>query len=300
MLQEAGSFYGEEARFCCGRVRPGNHAPSLEHVVLSISGMTCTGCETTLNKTLATLAGVRDLKTNLILSRAELDVDLNLTTVDHVMKHLECTTEFKCEKITTSGSILEIVVSGDASALVNRTWPEGVLDMSLMNQDTVRVILDPEVIGARDLLEKHWSQSARLAPPCEDPALAAGSKHVHHVGYMTLLSAVLTIPVLVMAWAPLPGGQVAYSSASLALATIVQTVIAGPFYQKALKALIFSRVIEMDMLIVLSTSVAFVFSVVSFGYLAAGRPLSTGQFFETSTLPVTLIMVGRYVTALAR
>src|SRR5690606_5225005 len=42
------------------------------------------------------------------------------------------------------------------------------------------------------------------------------------------------------------------------------------------------------------------FSVVSFGYLVAGEPLSTGEFFETSTLLVTLIMVGRYVGALAR
>lgn len=110
---------------------------------------------------------------------------------------------------------------------------------------------------------------------------------------MTLLSVVLTIPVLVMAWAPLPERELAYSSASLALATIVQFVIAGPFYPKALKALVFSRVIEMDLLIVLSTSAAYIFSVVSFGYFVAGKPLPTGQFFETSTLLVTLIMVGR-------
>ena len=117
---------------------------------------------------------------------------------------------------------------------------------------------------------------------------------------MTLLSAILTIPVLVMAWAPLPEREVAYSSASLALATIVQVVIAGPFYPKALKALVFSRIIEMDLLIVLSTSAAYIFSVVSFGYLIAEKSLSTGQFFETSTLLVTLIMVGRWVAALAR
>jgi heavy metal translocating P-type ATPase len=77
-------------------------------------------------------------------------------------------------------------------------------------------------------------------------------------------------------------------------------VIAGPFYAKALKALIFSHMIEMDLLIVLSTSVAFAYSVIAYGYLAAGNPLSTGQFFETSTLLVTLIMVGRYVSVWAR
>lgn len=56
----------------------------------------------------------------------------------------------------------------------------------------------------------------------------------------------------------------------------------------------------MDLLIVISTSAAYVFSVVSFGYTVAKKPLTTGEFFEISTLLVTLIMVGRFVSALAR
>ncbi|CAI7611702.1 unnamed protein product [Penicillium glandicola] len=277
-----------------------NQAVGVEHVVLSISGMTCTGCETKLNRTLATVAGVKNLRTSLVLSRAEFDLDLNLSTVDFVMKRLERTTEFKCEIITSNGSSMDIVVSVDPFLIINQAWPEGVSDISLLEQSTIRVSFDPEVAGARDLIEKHWGEIAKLAPICGDEALAAGSKHVRHSGSMTLVSAALTIPVLVMAWAPIPERQIAYSSASLALATVIQVVIAGPFYPKALKALVFSRVIEMDLLIVLSTSAAYIFSTVSFGFLVAGKPLSTGQFFETSTLLVTLIMFGRYVATLAR
>jgi len=279
---------------------PERGALGFEHVVLCISGMTCTGCETKLNRTLATLAGVTSLKTSLVLSRAEFDVELSLVTVEGVMKHLERTTEFKCERLNSNGSSLEILVPGNVSAFVNGTWPAGVTDMFPVDKDTIRVTYDPNLVGARDLVDKHWDKLARLAPIRGDPGLEAGSKHVRHVGYMTLLSAILTIPVLVMEWAPLPEREVAYGSASLGLATIVQVCIAGPFYPKALKALVFSRVIEMDLLVVLSTSAAYIFSVVSFGYLVAGKPLSTGQFFQTSTLLVTLIMVGRYVAALAR
>lgn len=275
-------------------------ATGKEHVVLSISGMTCTGCETKLNRTLATVPAVNDLKTSLVLSRAEFNIDLRLGSVDEVIKHLERTTEFKCERLQTKGSSLDFIVNGSTSEFTGQAWPEGVLDMSLVDKDTVRVSFDPKIVGARDLAERSWDPPVQLAPPRGDSSLEAGSKHVRHVGYTTLLSAVLTVPVLVMAWAPLPEREVAYSSASLALATIVQVVVAGPFYPKAIKALAFSRVIEMDLLIVLSTSAAYVFSVVSFGYLIAGKPLSTGQFFETSTLLVTLIMVGRWVAALAR
>lgn len=280
-----------------------NQTAGKEHVVLSISGMTCTGCETKLKRTLAMVPAVGDLKTSLVLSRADFNINLHLGSVDEVIKHLERTTEFKCERLSTQGFSLDFIVDGDPSNpsnFIEKAWPEGVLDMSLVDKGTVRVSFDPKIVGARDLTERPWDPPIKLAPPHGDSSLEAGSKHVRHVGYTTLLSAVLTIPVLVMAWAPIPEREIAYSSASLALATVVQVVVAGPFYPKAIKALVFSKVIEMDLLIVLSTSAAYIFSVVSFGYLIAKRPLSTGQFFETSTLLVTLIMVGRWVAALAR
>ncbi|OQD78754.1 hypothetical protein PENANT_c084G05141 [Penicillium antarcticum] len=307
-------FGGACAASCCGpgksRVNEStslvvandleNQAAGSEHIVLCVSGMTCTGCETKLTRALVAVAGVKNLKTSLVLSRAEFDVELSLVSLDYVIKHLERTTEFKFETITSSGSIMEVLVPGDVSAFIDEAWPTGVTDMSPVRKETIRITFDPKLIGARNLLEKHWGNSARLAPVRPDPGLEAGRKHILHLGLVTLLSVILTIPVLVMAWAPLPKKEISFASASLALATIVQVIIAGPFYPNALKALIFSRVIEMDLLIVLSTSAAYIFSVVSFGYLVAGKPLSTGQFFETSTLLVTLIMVGRYVAALAR
>ncbi|KAK4097632.1 putative copper-transporting ATPase [Parathielavia hyrcaniae] len=270
-----------------------------EHVILSVSGMTCTGCETKLQRVLSTLPPVKNLKTSLVLARAEFDLDLGSGSLPEVLKHLERTTEFKCERMGEHASTVDILVD-DAVDFVKREWPKGVTDVVAVDKQTVRVAYDPELAGARDLLEGGWGAPLELAPLGPDPTLAAGNKHLRHMGYMTLLSIVLTIPVLVLAWASLPEHEIAYSSASLALATVLQVVVAGPFYPKALKALVFSRVIEMDLLIVLSTSAAYVFSVVSFGHLVSGDPLSTGSFFETSTLLVTLIMVGRFVAALAR
>lgn len=297
---------------CCGTTEKREITPAIsssdpeiplsgtEHVVLAISGMTCTGCETKLQRTLATLQPVMKLKTSLVLSRAEFDLDLTAMTPEDVVKHLERTTEFKCEKITSTGSSLELICSGDAPLVAESKWPLGVTGMKVVDKTNLRVEFDAKLVGARDLVEKGWPQPMRLAPPKPDESLDAGARHVRSVGLLTLLSIVLTIPVLVMAWAPLPDHEVAYGSASLALATIIQVVIAGPFYPKALKAIIFSRVIEMDLLIVLSTSAAYIFSVVAFGHMVAGTPLSTGEFFETSTLLISLIMVGRYIAALAR
>lgn len=49
----------------------------------------------------------------------------------------------------------------------------------------------------------------------------------------------------------------------------------------------------------MSTTTAYVYSVITYTYQVAGKPLLTGQFFETSTLLVTLIMVRRAVSAFA-
>jgi len=271
-----------------------------EHVILSVSGMTCTGCETKLKRTLATFGSVKNLKTSLVLSRAEFDLDLRLGALEEVTKHLERTTEFKCEKISNQGTNIDLIAPCDPTEFVNQPWPDGVTEMRVVDKKVVNVVFDANAIGARELVGSGWGSPLDLAPLRNDPMLEAGGRHVRNVGLATLLSIILTVPVLVMAWAPLPNHEIAYSSASLCLATIVQCAIAGPFYPKALKSLIFSRMVEMDLLIVLSTSAAYIFSVVSFGYLVTGKPLSTGEFFETSTLLVTLIMVGRYISALAR
>ena len=112
------------------------------------------------------------------------------------------------------------------------------------------------MVGARDIISAYADFSPKLAPIPKNPAIVAGLKHLHNLAIRTVTSAILTIPVLIMTWAPLPHHSKAYAIASLALATIVQTSIAGPFYISAFKTLLFSGVNEVDLLIVLSTTTA--------------------------------------------
>ncbi|KAL8775142.1 MAG: hypothetical protein Q9194_003866 [Teloschistes cf. exilis] len=243
----------------------------VEHVALSITGMTCTGCETKLRKVLGTLPPITNLKTSLVMTRAEFSLDTASMSVESVMKHLERTAEFTCERISTRGSNLD-VIPYQVNEFLDQPPALGINTMQLISKSVVRINFDPTTAA---------SMSATM-------------------GRMTLLSIALTVPVLVLAWAPLPERPIIHGAISLAFASVVQFVVAGPFYPKAVKSLIFSRIVEMDLLIVLGTSAAYIFSLVSFGFSVAEKPLSTGEFFETSTLLVTLIMIGRWVAALSR
>lgn len=271
-----------------------------EHVVLTVTGMTCTGCENKLQRVIEGVPGIRNLQTSLVMSRAEFSLDTKGRSVAGVIRYIERKTDFKCQRISSQeGSSIEVIPVNSVEQFLEQELPPGVY-AEPTGSTTVRIQFDAHQIGARDLLEKEMQEPATLAPFIVDPGLAAGSRHVRYVGYRTLLSCALTIPVLVLAWAPLPPHDVAYASTSFALATVIQFTIAGPFYPMALKSLVFSRMIEMDLLIVISTSTAYLFSVVAFGFLVSGQPLPTGHFFETSTLLVSLIMIGRWVAALAR
>lgn len=337
-----------------GRQRPKSAAIDLEkgsalqHVVTQISGMTCTGCERKLERVLSSIAGVHDVKTSLVLGRAEFDVDAGFS-VHNVVYLLERQSEFKCV-VRQEGHQLEVLIPEGPSARTMRlgttaaafekdsaflrgftgpNFPSGVEDVQFFdskgrewksktatnslrqrsgfnmfslkpNKLTARIFYNPYILGARDLLEKGFGSPLSLAPLNTDHAIATDMGHLRQTLYMTLLSALLTIPVLIMAWAPLPPHKIAYGSGSLALATLVQFIIAGPFYPKALKALLFSSMIETELLIVISTTTAYIYSVVAFVYEANGRTLSTGGFFQTSTLLVTLIMCGRLASAYAR
>lgn len=272
----------------------------LEHVTLSVEGLTCVGCENKLFRSLSAIPGTRHVQTSLVMSQAEFDVDLNTGSVSDIVREVTRATGFACQRVYTKGQTLDLLVPDDARDFINRPLPYGVEEMVMLNKETVRVMYDAKLVGARDLVEKAFDSVVALAPPRPYAELESGSKHVRKMAYMTTLSAVLTIPVLVLAWAPLPQHEILYGAISLALATVVQIVIAGPFYSSALRALLFTRVIEMDLLVVLSTSTAYTFSVIAYAYQVRGQPLSTGEFFETSTLLVTLIMLGRLISALAR
>jgi len=282
-----------------------------EHVILSVSGMTCSGCEAKLTQTLGKLRAVRNLKTSMIMARAEFDLEVGVLSLDGVIADIHRKTGFKCEAITSQGSGIDLTVRGDVAEFAKGPRPDGVTDITVVDKTTVNVAYDPSYIGVRSLMDA-WNNDGQgpgsnrvsvveLAPRRADPAVVAGRRGVKETGLFTTISAILTIPVLVISWAPIPGKRgLGFSIACLVLATLVQFGIAGQFYPPAIKSLIFSGAVEMDLLIVLSTTAAYGFSVVCFGYYAANQPILDTEFFETSTLLVTLIMVGRFAAAVAR
>lgn len=301
---DIGSTQNEKSQHVAVNMTEKGVGMSTEHAVLAVKGMTCTGCENKLRRTLHGIPALSNVKVSLVLCRAEFDFDKEMADVASLVQLIENRSGFSAE-IIKAGSTHELLLTIPRPlqerfvAMQRPSGVEVVVETS-HDKDNVLIIYDPNVIGARKVLELYESFSPVLAPEPPDPALTAGAKHIRKLTTRALLSIILTIPVLVMTWAPLPIHPHAYAIASLVLATIVQVGITGPFYVSSFKSLVFSRLIETETLIVLSTTAAYVYSVVAFAYDMLGKPLATGEFFETSTLLVTLNVIGQLVSAIAR
>ncbi|KID86765.1 cation transport ATPase [Metarhizium guizhouense ARSEF 977] len=272
----------------------------LEHVTLVVDGMTCSGCGNKMTNTLNKIAGVSSVKVNFVMSHAEFEVDTSVNTAAEIIRAAERATNFRCNRMASDDQVLDVLASGKSAKTLLDCNIKGVAGTTILSKTTVRLSYVPTMIGARDLFEKLQGQVEGLAPPGDDPSVSSGRKRLYDQLIKTILAAVFTIPVLVLAWGSTPVSERTRGIISLVLATLVQIIAIPDFYRPAIGALIHSCTIEMDMLVVISITAAYVYSVVAFGFRMAGKPLETSEFFETSTLLITLVILGRLVAAFAR
>ncbi|KAK7447498.1 hypothetical protein CaCOL14_008570 [Colletotrichum acutatum] len=270
-----------------------------EHVALVVDGMTCSGCGNKLERTLKGIPGVSGVRVNFVMGNAEFTLDGAAGKAEDIIRNTERATGFHCTRMSSDDQTLDILASGPSAKALADLAIIGVNEVSLVDKKTARVTYEPAVIGARTLFSKIQPHSTGLAPPRDDPSIASGRKRMYDQLIKTAAAATLTIPVVVLAWGEKLEPKTR-SIISIVLATFVQLIAVPDFYKPAISSLVHSGAIEMDMLVVISITAAYVYSVVGFGFHMADRPLDPREFFETSTLLITLVLLGRLTAAYAR
>ena len=171
----------------------------------------------------------------------------------------------------------------------------GVEAISQISGTTFRILYDPHAVGVRDILEHGFQGQAVLAPEDSRSSFAAQRAALRRLSFKTLFSTLLTIPVLILAWLPDSSNIVLRGSISLFFASILHILIAITFYPSAYRAVFHNHAADVDVLITLSTTTAYIFSVIAFAFQVIGKPLESGMFFQTSALLTTIVLIGRLV-----
>ncbi|CEI63471.1 P-type cation-transporting ATPase [Fusarium venenatum] len=273
---------------------------NLETIGFLVSGMDCTSCADKLLRIFRSMSGVSNAQVNFVMGKGEIDVDCSLTNGEEVLSFVSGATGFMLSRIVGGSYFVDVLATTAQSKQLVDNPPRGVVDVQCLDKKTVRLSYDPTTVGARDLMEQLHDNCNGLAEPRGDPQLENSRRRLWDQLTKTLLATALTIPVAVVSWSEDLVDRKTEGIISLILGTLVQVIAFPEFYRPALAALWYSRTVEMDMLVVISITAAYVYSVVAFSFEMAGSPLDEGQFFETSTMLITLILVGRLIAAFAR
>jgi len=276
---------------------------------LDITGMSCADCSATVEAALSALDGVTDATVNYATDGGAVEYDLEVISLGSIVEAVE-SAGYGVVTETTTVTITDMTCANCANS--NETALEGVpgvVDAEVnYATDEARVTYLPGETSADALYDA--IEGAGYSPVREregddgtdtDARDAARGAEIRRQRRLTLFGAALAAPLLVfLAERFVLGGDVLparvfgveFGWVEFLLATPVQAVLGRPFYRNSYTALVKNRRANMDVLIALGSTTAYVYSVaVLLGAIAGSL------YFDTAALILVFITLGNYLEA---
>uniref|UniRef100_A0A803XZ06 Copper-transporting ATPase 1 n=1 Tax=Meleagris gallopavo TaxID=9103 RepID=A0A803XZ06_MELGA len=247
---------------------------SLSKCYVQVTGMTCASCVANIERNLRREDGIHSVLVALMAGKAEVRYNpavIHPSAIAELIRELG----FGATVMESSGEgdgILDLVVRGMTSAAcvhkIESTLMKtnGVLYCSVaLATNKAHIKYDPEIIGPRDIIQQN---------KCIYLFLNLRHLNMSRLSVMNFLSFLLCVPVQIF------GGW--------------------HFYIQAYKALK-HRTANMDVLIVLATSIAFVYSfVILLVAMAEKAKVNPVTFFDTPPMLLAFISLGRWLEHVAK
>ncbi|SYX82903.1 heavy metal translocating P-type ATPase [Paenibacillus alvei] len=279
-----------------------------KQATLPIEGMTCAACATRIEKGLNRMDGIAEASVNLASERAAVQYDGDAVTLQQVVDKIEHlgykvpveTMDLQIEGMTCAACSTRIEkglsrMQGVQTAAVNlATETAKVTYIGLKQEDILNKISQ---LGYTGRLKKEEGESEQESPT---------QRNMRRLRNTFLVSALLSIPLL---WSMV--GHFSFTSwiwvpewfmhpwVQMVLAAPVQFIIGARFYVGAFKALR-SGSANMDVLVALGTTSAYVYSVYLAWQWQIGELHHPEMYFETSAVLITLILLGKWLEASAK
>ena len=202
-------------------------------LLLSIQGMDCPSCTHKVTAALRTIPSIQDVKVNSCTGQASLTYKEGIVEPVDIAKRTAKLTGYVCVVDSDSAQlerrhrILRVVLS--AVAKPSEKLPKLPLGVEILNTSytisgtVLDVQYDASIIGPRTVVDSFTAIGGSFLPPSKSNAGLQASKEIYNLFVRTLISAILCIPVLVFAWAPIKPHPIVYGGISLFLATCIQT-----------------------------------------------------------------------------
>ncbi|XP_048589716.1 copper-transporting ATPase 2 isoform X2 [Nematostella vectensis] len=296
----------------------------VEKIYLHIEGMTCASCVASIERALSKKEGVKSVLVGLLAQKAEVKYNKNRITTDEIVYHVTAM-GFGCELMDKTGqgeNVVDIRISGMTcsscvhlieSSLIKRP---GILQTSVaLATSSGRFKYDTEITGPRDIIEaiKGLGFGAALADSSSSKDKVDHTLSIKKWRRSFLVSLIFGLPVFAIFISyvfleeagkrphvmVIPGLSLENLLMFL-LCTPVQILGGRHFYVTAYKALK-HRSTNMDVLIMLATTIAYVYSivvcVVAMSEQSSHSPMT---FFDTPPMLLVFISLGRWMEHVAK
>jgi Cu+-exporting ATPase len=273
---------------------------------IGVVGMSCSNCAESIEDAVGALEGVESVNVNPASDEATVAYDADAVSLAELYDAVDDAGYTAVSEAVTVG-ISDMTCANCAET--NESALEaarGVVGAEVnYATDEARVTYNPEEVSVDDLYAV--IEGAGYTPVRDDGGAdggdardAAREDEVRRQLRLTLFGAALSAPLLVfIADKHLLGGSipdellgVGVGWIQLGLATPVQAVLGYPFYRNSYKALVRNRRANMDVLIALGSSTAYVYSVAVLAGAVAGA-----LYFDTAALILVFITLGNYLEA---
>jgi Cu+-exporting ATPase len=287
-----------------------------KQLTLPVTGMTCANCVATVERNLKKLDGIQTAVVNLSSERATVEFDPGKLELGDIIQRID-----RAGYGVASGEaelmIKRLADDNDARRLeVALSKQEGVLSAQVTYAtEKARIRYVPTIISQAELRRAVASagfEALELGGEAEDAEARARQQEIDTQRRLLIIGVVFTIPIFLLSMGAdfglLPaffytsghsmGGMAEtqwwFNWLLLALAIPVQFYVGWQYYIGAYKSLR-NRSANMDVLIVMGSSAAFLYSLpIVFGWLEGH------VYFETAAVIITLIKLGKYLEARAK
>lgn len=271
--------------------------------------MSCANCSQTISDAVGSLDGVSEANINFATDGGSVAFDPEKVSLESIIDAIEASGYSPVTETVTIG--ITDMSCANCSETIQETveqTPGVVVVAANFATDEAQVTYNP----AEATLEEFYTaiEDAGYSPVREDTGAASGSEgdvqaaarqeEIRRQLRLTLFGAVLSLPLLVFMadhllslglvgneLLGLPSGWIAF-----ALATPVQIVLGKPFYENSYTALVTNGRANMDVLIALGSTTAYVYSVAVLLGVIAG-----GLYFDTAAFILVFITLGNYLEA---
>mgnify|MGYP000075914411 FL=1 len=286
---------------------------------LNVTGMSCANCSASIEDALGDLDGVASANANYATDEGSVEYDPEAVSLGEIFDAIESAGYGAVtETVTVAITDMSCANCAEANADALESTP-GVIEATVnYATDEAQVRYNPADASLDDLYDA--IESAGYSPVRErdedgdgadgegssgdsgqDARDAAREEEIRKQLRLTLFGAVLSAPLLLFmadhllldgALFPETVFGVSVGWVQFLLATPVQVVLGRPFYRNSYKALVTNGRANMDVLIALGSTTAYVYSVAVLLDVIAG-----GVYFDTAALILVFITLGNYLEA---